>query len=239
MNSEILEQHVFFGNRKDREIFQTVLEKIFTFIVRDIEVEYLDRPSEIYSTVNDRTQKILFSIDKPEKISTFSGKFSDGGSFKLIGGNLYVNMSEEEYNYELLDSLKNFLCPVFPLWMFKSPYIWGATVYEDYERQHFFEVRKYSERSLSLDLPEIDIYRRDNGIIHKYRFFPKEEFESVEDGFKTLGPVFESLRAGLLKRNYEGLEIFSLYCTNRPLFRKTEPRTKLGKEMKSILSPDK
>jgi hypothetical protein len=46
------------------------------------------------------------------------------------------------------------------------------------------------------------------------------------------------MRQGLLKRNYEGLEVLHLYCTDKPTFRRHEPRTKLGKDIKSILPLD-
>lgn len=239
MNQEsvILEQHVFISDRKDREIFQSVFEKVFLFPVSDIEVEYVDQPNESYATINDRTKKILLSIPKPEKITLISGRFIEGGEFKLQNSCLHVCVRENEYNYDLIESLKNFLSPVFPLWLFRNPYIWGATIFEDYERQHFFDVRNFSVRSRLLEEPEVDIYRRDDGIIHKYRFFTREQYEP-EEGLKHIAPAFESLRQGLQKRNYEGLEVLHLYCTDKPAFRRLEPRTKLGKDIKAILSPD-
>ncbi|MDD3147550.1 MAG: hypothetical protein PHD82_09625 [Candidatus Riflebacteria bacterium] len=235
--SQVLEQHKFVSDRKDREVFQSVFEKIFQFPVADIEVDYLDQPSEVYSTINDRTKKILQSISKPEKISMIGGRFLEGGEFRLQSGNLNVCVKEDEYNYDLIESLKNFLGPVFPLWLFRNPYIWGVTIYEDYERQHFFDVRNYSARSRLLEEPEVDIFRRDDGVIHKYRFFTREEFEP-EEGLKHLAPVFEAMRQGLQKRNYEGLEVLHTYCTDKPAFRKMDPRTKLGKDIKSVLLPD-
>ncbi|GAB1354491.1 hypothetical protein MASR1M12_32300 [Erysipelotrichia bacterium] len=233
--SQILEQHVFVSDRKDREVFQAVFERIFLFPVCDIEVDYLDQPSEFYSTINERTKKILLSIPKPEKIEKIAGRFIEGGEFRLQNGGLHVSVRESEYNYDLIDSLKNFLSPVFPLWLFRNPYIWGATIYEDYERQHFFDVRNFSARSRLLEEPEVDIFRRDDGVIHKYRFFTREQLEP-EEGLKQLQPVFVSMRQGLQKRNYEGLEVLHIYCTDKPAFRKFEPRTKLGKDVKAILS---
>jgi len=235
--SQILEQHVFVSDRKDRETVQAVFDKIFQFPVSDIVVDYDDQPSETFSTINDRTKKILSSLAKPDKISKISGRFTDGGEFRLQHGSLHVSVREDEYNYDLIDSLKNFLGSVFPLWLFKNPYIWGATIYEDYERQHFFDVRNYSARSRLLEEPEVDIFRRDDGVIHKYRFFTRESLEP-EEGLKQLQPIFEALRQGLQKRNYEGLEVLHVYCTDRPTFRRFEPRTKLGKDIKSILSLD-
>lgn len=236
--SEIIESHIFISNRKEREIYLSVFQKIFTFPVADISVSYQDRPDEFYSTINDRTKTILINIPKPEKITSISGHFSDGGSFRLENGNLYVVMREDEYNYELLEALKNFLNPTFPLWIFKNPYIWGVTIYESYDRQHFFEVRKFSNRSRKLEEPEVDIYRRDDGIIHKYRFFLREEIDP-EDGMRYLEPYFKDMIESLNKRNYEGLEVLSLYCTDKKAFRRFEPRTKLGKDIKSILNLDK
>ena len=235
--SQILEQHLFISDRKDREVFQAVFERIFHFPVSDISLDYVDQPSEVYSTINDRTKKILLSIPKPEKITMIGGHFIEGGNFKLQSGNLHVSVREDEYNYDLIESLKNFLSPVFPLWLFRNPYIWGVTIYEDYERQHFFDVRNFSARSRLLEEPEVDIYRRDDGVIHKYRFFTRETFEP-EEGLKHLGPVFEAMRQGLQKRNYEGLEVLHMYCTDKPAFRRFEPRTKLGKDIKSVLAPD-
>jgi len=233
----ILEQHIFMSERKEREVYQNVFERIFTYQVYDIEVEYIDQPNECYSTINDRTKKILLNLPKLDKISCVLGRFSDGGDFRLQNGNLHVCVRESEYNYDLIASLKNFLCPVFPLWLFRNPYIWGVNIYEDYERQHFFDVRNLSARSQRLEEPETDIFRRDDGIIHKYRFFMREQCEP-EEGLRILAPQFIAMRLGLQKRNYEGLEVLHLYCTNRPAFRKLEPRTKLGKDIKSVLSLD-
>lgn len=239
MNSsaEIIEQHVFISDRKDREVYQAVFEKVFTFPVSDIVVEYDGQPDESYSTINDRTKKILLNLPRPDKVSCISGRFDDGGIFKLQNSCLHVCVREDEYNYDLIESLKNFLGPVFSIWLFRNPYIWGATIYEDYERQHFFDVRNFSARSRLLEEPEVDIFRRDNGVIHKYRFFTREQYEP-EEGLRAMAPQFIALRAGLQKRNYEGLEVLHLYCTDRPAFRKLDPRTKLGKDIKSILSLD-
>jgi len=233
----ILEQHIFLSERKDHEVYHSAFEKIFSFPVADISVEYSDQPNEVYSTVNDRTKKILVNLPRPDKISCISGRFSDGGDFRLQNSNLHVSIRESEYNYDLISNLKNFLSPVFPLWLFRNAYIWGVNVYEDYERQHFFEVRKYSARSQHLEDPEIDIYRRDDGVIHKYRFFMREQCEP-EEGLKLLAPHFNGMRQGLQKRNYEGLEVLHLYCTDKPAFRRLEPRTKLGKDIKSVLALD-
>lgn len=236
-SDSIIEQHVFISERKDREVFQAAFEKIFTFSVNSITVEYEDQPDENFNTINDRTKKILFNLPKPEKVNCISGQFSDGGNFRLQGSSLHVSVRESEYNYELIDSLKNFLSPVFSLWIFKNPYIWGVTIFEDYERQHFFDVRNFSARSRRLEEPEVDIFRRDNGVIHKYRFFTREEFEP-EEGIKALAAPFLALKNGLQKRNYEGLEVLHIYCTDKPAFRKLEPRTKLGKDIKQVLSLD-
>ncbi|PKL48485.1 MAG: hypothetical protein CVV42_09360 [Candidatus Riflebacteria bacterium HGW-Riflebacteria-2] len=233
----ILEQHIFLSERKDHEVYHSAFEKIFTFPVADITVEYSDQPNAAYSTINDRTKKILASLPRPDKINCIAGRFSDGGDFRLQSSNLHVCIRESEYNYDLISNLKNFLGPVFPLWIFRNPYIWGVNVYEDYERQHFFEARKYSARSQHLEEPEIDIYRRDDGVIHKYRFFMREQHEP-EEGLKLLAPHFNSMRQGLQKRNYEGLEVLHTYCTDKSTFRRLEPRTKLGKDIKSVLSLD-
>lgn len=236
--SPIIETHIFFSNRKDKDIFKNTLERAFAFAVENISIQFEDRPDEYYKTVNERTKKIILSIPKPEKITKIDGMFSDGGSFSLQNNNLIIIVHEDEYNYELLDSLKNILNPIFPLWLFKNPYIWGATIYEDYERQHFFDSRNYSARSQKLDEPELDIYRRDNGIIHKIRFFTKDSYESDEEGLKALAPVFQELRESLEKRNYECLEVLRNYVIDKPKFRHMEPRTKQAKDIKAILSAD-
>ncbi len=236
MDSTILEQHTFIGNRKPREILDWALENIFYFSICNVSIEYTDSPTAYYSTVNARSKKIIQDIDKPERIVKITGSFTEGGTFELAGSYLKFVITDLEYNYDLLDNLKNFLSPIFPIWLFRSPYIWGSTLYEDYDRQHFFNVRQFSERSQSFSIPELDIYRRDNGIIYKFRFFPRKEYETVEEGFRDFAPIFEVLRTNLQKRSYEGLEIFNLYCMDKPRFRKTEPRTKIAKEIKSMLS---
>ena len=178
--SPIIETHIFFSSRKDKDIFKNTLERAFEFPVENILIQFEDRPDEFFKTINDRTKKIILSIPKPEKITKIEGIFSDGGSFSLQNNNLTVIVHEDEYNYELLDSMKNILGPIFPLWMFKTPYIWGATLFEDYERQHFFDARNYSVRSQKLDEPELDIYRRDNGIIHSMTIKEIVESEALK-----------------------------------------------------------
>ncbi len=236
MAGEILEQHIFISDRKDKEVIPTVLDILFSFDVAEINIDYTDRPDATFTTINDRTKKILSNLDSPDKIASVHGYFNYGGSFELKGGNLSISVTEDEYNYELIHELKNILSPVFSLWIFKNPYIWGVNIYENYERQHFFDVRNFSYRAKLLEEPEVDIYRRDNGVIHKYRFFLKDDFEP-EEGIKFLVPFFTSLKEGLQKRNYEPLEVLNLYCTDKAAFRRIDPRTKLGKEIKSILHP--
>jgi hypothetical protein len=236
--SEILERHVFISSRKEREIYLTVFKQIFTYPISSISVEFSDQPDEVHTTINDRAKKILLNIPKPEKITCISGEFEEGGSFWLQNGNLNILVREDEYNYELIQSLKNFLSPTFPIWIFRNPYIWGVTLYENYERQHFFDTRSYSIRSRLLDEPEVDVYRRDNGIIHKYRFFLENEFDH-EEGLKFIEPFFKAMLTGLKKRNYEGLDVLHTYCSDKQKFRGLEPRTKLGKDIKSILNPIK
>ncbi len=236
IDSPVLETHMFFSSRKDKDIFKNTLERVFVFPVEDISVEFEDRPDEFYKTINERTKKILFSIPKPEKITKVEGGFSEGGTFRLQNNALTIEVREDEYNYELLDSMKNVLGPIFPLWMFKNPYIWGATFYDDYERQHFFDSRKFSIRSQKLEEPELDIYRRDNGIIYKARFFTKEEYETPEDGLKALAVVFQNLRECLVKRSYECLEVLFTYCSDKTAFKKMDPKTKPAKDIKAVLS---
>ena len=88
--SPIIETHIFFSNRKDKDIFKNTLERAFEFPVENISVQFEDRPDEFYKTINERTKKIILSISKPEKITKIEGIFSDGGSFSLQNNNLTI-----------------------------------------------------------------------------------------------------------------------------------------------------
>ena len=48
--SPIIETHIFFSNRKDREIIKNTLERAFDFPVENILVQFEDRPDELYKT---------------------------------------------------------------------------------------------------------------------------------------------------------------------------------------------
>lgn len=234
MSDDLLEQHLFISQSKVRDTLDCFFDKIFQYPVDQIQIEYSDKPDELYSTINNRTKKMLVNIKKPEKVVCISGRLTEGGSFKLINGNLHIEVTEQEYNYELISSLKDFLSCVFPIWLLRNPYIWGASIFEHFDKQVFYELSRYSVRSKLLEHPEVDIYRRDDGIIQKYRFFVDEDLAS-EEGLKYLAPFFQLLRDGLKKGNYEGIELFNQYCKDHSIFRKTEPRTKLGKKIKSML----
>ncbi|HEY9072000.1 MAG TPA: hypothetical protein VIV61_17200 [Candidatus Ozemobacteraceae bacterium] len=233
---DIFEKYVFFSSRKDREIQANVLETILVMPLGRVTVTWSDRPDEEYTTFNDRTRKILLNLDKPDRIESIRGEFELGGTFELRGRELSIAIPAEQYNYEVVDSMKRFLSPIFPLCVFKNPYIWGVDLYEDYERDHFFSVRQYSARSQHLEDPELDIFRRDGGIVYKLRFHLREE-QPIDTGIHHLFPLFEGLLDSLGKRAYEGLEVMHRYCTDRAAFRQVEPRTKLGKDLKAVLSP--
>lgn len=232
---DIFEKYVFFSSRKDREILANVLETILAMPLERLTITRSDRPDEEFVTFNDRTRKILQNLEKPERIEAVRGDFELGGMFELRGGELAITIPAEQYNYEVVDAMKRFLSPIFPMCVFKNPYIWGVDLYEDYEREHFFAVRRFGSRSQHLEDPEVDIFRRDDGIVYKLRFHLREE-ELIEPGIHHLAPLFEGLLDSLGKRAYEGLEVLHRYCTDRSSFRLVEPRTKLGRDIKSVLS---
>lgn len=233
---DIIEYHLFVSESKINESFRYVFEWIFLHPVDNILIQYIDKPDEFYSTVNSRTKKILLNLDKPEKIESVTGHFSEGGQFKIIGNKLFVFMAENEYNYFLLEALKNFLGFIFPIWLFKNPYIWGANLFEQFDTGLFREVAGYVVKSKLLEEPEVEIYKRDDGLIQKFRFFVNENFETTEEGLRFLATNFSQLHQAVQKKNYEGYEVFYYYCFDRFEFRKFEPRTKIGKQIKSILS---
>jgi len=233
---DIFEKYVFFSSRKDREVFSNVLETTLAMPLERVTVSWTDRPDAEYSTFNDRTRKILLNLERPDRIEVIKGEFELGGSFELCGHELAIAIPAEQYNYEVVESMKRFLSPIFPMCIFKNPYIWGVDLYEDYEREHFFAVRQYGTRSQHLEDPEVDIFRRDDGIIYKLRFHLREEMQ-INPGIHHLAPLFETMLDSLGKGACESLEVLHRYCTDRATFRQVEPRTKLGRDIKSILSP--
>ncbi|NLI75308.1 MAG: hypothetical protein GX442_02555 [Candidatus Riflebacteria bacterium] len=232
---QVFEKYGFFSSRKGREIFSHVLETLLPLSVDEVTITYSDRPDESFRHINDRTRKILVNHPDSDKIDTIVGTFADGGSFELRGGTLTISVSSDQYNFDLVDSMKRFLSPVFPVCVFQNPYIWGVDLYEGYTRELFFETRAFIARNPHLEEPEIDIFRRDDGIIYKFRFHPREEL-SVDEGIRHLAPFFMDLGQALRKRMYEGLEVLHTYCTEKASFRRLEPRTKIGRDVKSILS---
>lgn len=230
----IFEKHAFFSTGKFRTIYTDVLERVFSLQLADIFVEYADQPDERFSSLNDRTMKILLNMPKPEKITRIEGHFADGGEFSLIGGMLAISVLSDQYNYDLIEAMKNFLSPLFPVCVFQNPYIWGVNLYQPYERDLFFEARRFAARSRLLEDPEVDIFRRDDGIIYKFRFHLKNEME-LDEGIRFLEPIFVNLLEALQKGALEGIEVLHLYCTDRSTFRTFSPRTKMGKELKGIL----
>ncbi len=234
-STEIFEKYAFFSTRKEREIFATVLEAMITMPLSRVGVRYTDQPDQEFDHLNDRAKKILLNLEKPERVEAIEGDFSDGGQFELRNGALSILIPSDQYNFELVDFMKRFLSPIFPLCVFRNPYIWGVDLYVDYEREQFFQTRAFIARSKILEEPEIDIFRRDNGIIFKFRFHPKEEFET-DAGIKFLAPLFLDMTEAIRKRNFEGVEVLHVYCTDRKNFRRFEARTKLGRDVKAALS---
>jgi len=232
---DIFEKYAFFSNRKERDVFVNVLDAILSVSLERVFIKYMDRPNEEFTHLNDRTKKILFNLTRPDKIETIGGEFSEGGFFDLTGGILSISITSDQYNYELVESMKRFLSPIFPICVFRNPYIWGVDLYEDYDRERFFETRCFISRSKLLEDPEIDIFRRDDGIVYKFRFNIREYYE-VDDGIRFLAPLFLNLLEAVKKKSYEGIEILYMYCIDRARFRKFEPRTKLGRDLKSALS---
>ncbi|MBF0499893.1 MAG: hypothetical protein HQM09_07160 [Candidatus Riflebacteria bacterium] len=263
----IHEKFVFFSARKEQETMFRVLEMVLALELDEIRIEYRDRPAISFSHFNDRAKKIIMSLESPEKVEHLDGIFSGGGTFELRGGTFSFTIPAEQYNFEVIDSMRHILSPVFPVCIFHNPYIWGVDLYELYERERLFETRTFISRSQRLEDPQIDIFRRDEGIIFKFRFHLKDSFSlgvsggktatsgylqdgserisgkglsdtsvtNIDEGVRFLHPVFVDLIESIRKRNYEGMEVLHLYCIDRPLFRKTEPRTKLGIKIKSML----
>lgn len=232
--SEIHEKFAFFSARKERETLFRVLETVLALPLEIVQIEYRDRPDERFTNFNDRSKKILMNLDHTDKIERVTGSFEGGGDFELKGGTFTIIVPGDQYNFEVIDSMRRILSPVFPMCIFQNPYIWGVDCYQEYERERFFETRTYTYRSQRLEEPQIDIFRRDEGVITKFRFHLRE-IEEVDEGIKFLHGIFTEMLDSLHKRGYEGLQVFHLYCTDRPQFRRFDPRTKLGIKIKSML----
>jgi len=234
--TDVFEKYVFFSSRKQAALFRDILSILFHFPLDDVNIEFSDRPSEAFTALNDRTKKILFNLSNPDKVGRIFGSFTRGGSFEASNATFAVVIEESQYNFELVDSMKHMLSPTFPLCVFRNPYIWGVNMYEIYDRAQFFEARRYSSRSQLLEEPEVDIFRRDNGVIYKLRFHLEQEPEDIDSGIRLLAPLFRQLQEGLKKGAYEGLEVLHAYCSDRPAFRRMDTRTKLGKEIWKVLA---
>ncbi len=231
----IQETFAFFSNRKEQETLQTVLSAILALPVDQITVEFPNRPDEQFRHINDRSRKIIMSLPSQQKISRLAGEFSDGGSFSLHGSTLLITLSADQYNFEVSDTMRKVLSPIFPLCIFRNPYIWGIDMYLPYERQTLFETRNFIVRSQLLEDPQIDIFRRDDGIIFKLRFHLAGEHE-FEEGMRLLHSLFEEIQETFMKGNYEPLELLHLYCSDRRQYRSFTPRTKLGNRFKAIIA---
>jgi len=235
--SAIHEKFVFFSDRKEGDILSHFLETILFLPLENLAIEYSDRPDEEFSHFNERTRKILLTQISQGKLKRLFGEFSQGGSYELKGGSFSITMFPDQYNYEVVDSMRKILSPVFPMCIFKNPYIWGVDLYEDYTRECFFETRTFTVRSQHLEDPQIDIFRRDDGIIFKFRFHLHDDYRDfdMDEGVKFLHPLFNDLSECLKKRAYEGLEVLFQYCSNKGELRRFETRTKLGQKIKSML----
>ncbi|MBF0407732.1 MAG: hypothetical protein HQM10_10285 [Candidatus Riflebacteria bacterium] len=233
-NLDIYEKFVFFSEKKERETFPFVMSLLLTLQLSEINIIYSDRPDESYYNFNDRTKKILLSLEGVSRIERINGMFEDGGCFEMKCGAFTVAIPSEQYNFEVVDSMRKLLSPLFPLCIFRNPFIWGADIYQTYERDRFFETRAYISKSKHLEEPEIDIFRRDEGIIYKIRFHLNISHET-DDGIKFLHQIFCELLENLGKRSYESMEVLHLYCSDRSSFRGLSPRTKLGHKIKLML----
>lgn len=233
---EIFEKYVFFADRKE-DALNSVLEGIFSLSIDRVAVEFADRPDEEFTHINERTKKIILSLPSPGKIKRVYGEFTQGGTYEWKSGTLSISIPPDHYNFEVVDSMRKILSPTFPICIFRNPYIWGVDLYEDYNRERFFTTRTFITRTQLLEDPQIDIFRRDDGVIFKLRFHLSEKLGemAVDEGIKMLYPVFSDLLDCLKKGYFEGLEVLHLYCTNLPDFRKFDPRTKMGHKIKSLL----
>ncbi len=236
--SLIHEKFVFFGSKRDGQGLLNALESLLSLSVGNLIVEYSDRPSQEFGHINDRTKKILCSLPDSHKIDRITGEFAEGGNFEMKGGNLSFSIPSDQYNFELVDSMRKFLSSAFPLCVFQNPYIWGVDIYLDYSRERFFETRRFIARSQKLEDPQIDIFRRDDGIIYKFRFHLQAQYEGIsfDDGIRLISTLFTDFLEIIRKGSYEGIEILHKYCVDKAGFRQMEPRTKMGQRIKSILS---
>lgn len=234
---EIFETYVFVALRKEG-LLNAMLDTMLSLAVQSIDIEYSDRPSQEFRHFNERAKKIISSLPAPHKVERIKGEFDQSGSFEMKGSALTISIPADNYNFEVVDSMRRFLSPTFPLCIFQNPYIWGVDLYADYDRDLFFGTRVFTSRSQLLEEPQIDIFRRDDGIIYKFRFHLKDELAHLgfDQGFKVLCPIFEELYECIKRGNYEGIEILNVYCTDRARFRHLNTRTKIGQKIKAILN---
>jgi hypothetical protein len=236
--TQVFEKYVFFSARREVETLNAVLDILLTLQVASLTVDYTDRPNQEFACFNERSKKIIASLPDPQRIDRIAGEFADGGCFELRGGAFAIAVSSDQYNYEVIDSLRRLLSSILPLCVFRNPYIWGVDMYLPYQREDFFEARKRTARSQKLEDPEVDIFRRDDGVIIKLRFHLREEYAAYEmdSAFKLIHEVFADFLEALKRGGHEGLEVLFQYCTDLPAFRRFEPRTKIGHKIKSLLN---
>ncbi len=233
--SDIYEKHVFVCAKKGQDTLDAMLEQLLMQSLSELIFCFDDRPDERFDNFSSRSLKIIKDAIHGGKLTTMGGSFSSGGCFSYSGGRLTYAIPTEDYNFEVVDSLKNLLSPLFPIALLRNPFIWGITLYLPYTRERLFDTRNFSHRSQLLEEPEVDIFRRDEGVIYKLRFHLRDEPATMDDGIKELERTAIDMREAVERRNYEGLEMLNRLCVDAAGFRRYDPRTKLGRELKQLV----
>lgn len=231
----IFEQYQFLCARKGGAALDAMLGQLLALALAELNFHFDDRPDQAFANFSARSQKIIRDAVHDGRLAGLDGTFDGGGCFRYQGGRLTVAIHTNPYNFEVVDALKNFLSEAFPICVFRNPYIWGINLYTAYSRERLFETRVFSQRSQILEQPEVDIFRRDEGIVFKLRFFLRDEPADLDSGLKHLEELAAEMLEAIERRNYEGLELLGQYCRDRAGFRRIEPRTKLGRVMKGAL----
>lgn len=234
-DSEIYEKHVFLCTHKGQEALGQLLDQLLTLQLAEINLRFEDRPDQLIDNFSSRSIKILRDEVHAGRLRQLDGCFDGGGCFAFAGGRMTFAMPNEDWNYEVIDSLKNFLSPLFPIALLRNPFIWGITLYLPYTRETLFATRVFSKRSQHLEDPEVDVFRRDEGIVIKLRFHLRDETADMDRGIRMLEDLAYMMMEAIDRRNYEGLEMLQTLCQDPASFRRHEPRTKLGRELKSLV----